>query len=405
MKTRYGVSPWTHEFPNTRRPAFARYRGERVADVVIVGGGLTGCATAYACAVAGLTPVLLERERIGQGHTGRSAGLLLAVPGPAFRDIAATHGLRAAKQGFTAWRRAALEGAALIRKLGLKCGLQPAAFLHVGDLDQEKMLVREHKARVDGGLDAAWLGQKQVERAARLEGRLGMRTKDAYLLDPYRACVGLAAAAKRRGAVIHERSAVRRVRFGQKGVEVTTEGGVVRAANVVVATGVATAEFKPLRRHFRFRERYGVLTEPLPASVRREVAGAALVQRDSHVPPRGVRWAPDHRLLISGADQHLTPPRRRDAVLVQRTGQLMYELLTMYPAISGLKPAYGWEATYGDTVDGLMYIGAHRNYPNHLFALGGSPDSLTGAFLAARIVLRALKGRSEKGDAVFGWTR
>ena len=83
----------------------------------------------------------------------------------------------------------------------------------------------------------------------------------------------------------------------------------------------------------------------------------------------------------------------------------MYELLTMYPAISGLKPAYGWEATYGDTVDGLMYIGAHRNYPNHLFALGGSPDSLTGAFLAARIVLRALKGRSEKGDAVFGWTR
>ena len=75
---------------------------------------------------------------------------------------------------------------------------------------------------------------------------------------------------------------------------------------------------------------------------------------------------------------------------MQRTGQLMYELLTMYPAISGLRPEYGWEAPYAGTADGLMYIGAHRNYPHHLFALGGGRDSVTGAFVAARIIARAV---------------
>ena len=44
----------------------------------------------------------------------------------------------------------------------------------------------------------------------------------------------------------------------------------------------------------------------------------------------------------------------------------------MYPAISGLQPEYGWDASYGETADGLMYIGPHRNYPRHLFALGGT---------------------------------
>ena len=39
-----------------------------------------------------------------------------------------------------------------------------------------------------------------------------------------------------------------------------------------------------------------------------------------------------------------------------------------------------------------MYIGPHRNYPRHLFALGGAGDSVTGAFLAARILVRALQG-------------
>ena len=82
----------------------------------------------------------------------------------------------------------------------------------------------------------------------------------------------------------------------------------------------------------------------------------------------------------------------------------MYELLIMNHAIAGLHPEYGWDSTYGETADGLMYIGAHRNYPRHLFALGGGV-SATGSFLAARILLRALQGSSEKADAVFGWTR
>jgi glycine/D-amino acid oxidase-like deaminating enzyme len=84
---------------------------------------------------------------------------------------------------------------------------------------------------------------------------------------------------------------------------------------------------------------------------------------------------------------------------------LMYDVLTMYPVISGLRPEYGWHASYGETSDGLMYIGPHRNYPRHLFALGGPAHSATGAFLSARIVLRALRGRLENEDEVFGWAR
>jgi glycine/D-amino acid oxidase-like deaminating enzyme len=174
---------------------------------------------------------------------------------------------------------------------------------------------------------------------------------------------------------------------------------------VIIATGIATPLFSPLRRHLKRREKYFAVTERIPAVIRRQLGDREMVLTDMLTPPHRVCWAPDDCLLVEGADQDETPERKRSAILVQRTGQLMYELSTIYPAISGTQPAFGWEATYGEAVDRLMYIGAHRNYPHHLFALGGQPDSLTGSFVAARILLRAVQKTPEKGDEVFGWTR
>ena len=57
---------------------------------------------------------------------------------------------------------------------------------------------------------------------------------------------------------------------------VIVDGGLVRAETVIVTTGVATAEFKPLRRHFKRRETYLVLTEPLPAAMRKQLGADAV---------------------------------------------------------------------------------------------------------------------------------
>ena len=68
-----------------------------------------------------------------------------------------------------------------------------------------------------------------------------------------------------------------------------------------------------------------------------------------------LRWRDDNRLIMSGGEQPRTPARNRDKVLVQRTGQMMYELSRFYPAISGLMPEYGWEMPIATTADGAMY--------------------------------------------------
>jgi glycine/D-amino acid oxidase-like deaminating enzyme len=233
----------------------------------------------------------------------------------------------------------------------------------------------------------------------------GLRANEGATFDPYRACLGVAAAAAERGARICERSTVKNITFDRKAVDVLTATGTIRADAVIVATGMPTSLFKSLARHFWFRTTYLALTEPVPARVRQRLGPRAAVMRDSAEPPHVVRWVDDERLLVSGADAESGPARLRDRLLVQRTGQLMYELSTMYPDISGIQPAYGWDSAYARTGDGLPYLGAHRNFPRHLFAFGGDSRSMTGAYLASRILLRRYLGEPEMADAPFEFAR
>ena len=58
MPLRYGQSPWLAQYPKTRRPAYPKLSAPLEIPVAIVGGGLTGCVTAYALAAAGVRTAL-----------------------------------------------------------------------------------------------------------------------------------------------------------------------------------------------------------------------------------------------------------------------------------------------------------------------------------------------------------
>jgi glycine/D-amino acid oxidase-like deaminating enzyme len=405
--TKYGQSVWLDRFPKSRIPSYPRYRGSLQVDVVIVGGGLTGCLTGYALAGAGMKVVLLEAGRVGRGNTGFSSGWISDDPGVPFAALAKSIGLKHARHAWQSWRRAALDFSALLRRLEIKCNLVPQGTITVAvGPEQLARLRKDQQARISAGLDAPFLTGRIVSTETALDATGGVRGRDGARCDPYRACLGVAAAAAHRGLNLFESSPVRRITFTRKHADVITADGSIRTQRVIAATGMPTDTlFRSLARHFWFRSAYIAVTDPVAARVRNQLGRRDSVVRDSSSPPHTLHWLDDDRILISGADHDTPPSRQRDKVIVQRTGQLMYELSTLYPEISGTQPAYGWMADYARTTDGLPYIGAHRNFPHHLFVFGDASRSLTGSYLASRILLRQCSGEPEPADAAFGFHR
>ncbi len=394
--------------PKARVPSFPKHKGNEPADVVIIGGGLTGCAAAQALAAAGQRVILLEADRLALGGTAHSTGWIADDPGVSFHDLEKALGLKRARWAFQAWRRAALDLTVQLRRLNIKCAYEPALTLTAAlTPEQAAALAKEYKSRKAAGLDAALLNAKAAIAETGIERAVaGLRTRAGGTIDPYRAALGFAHAAKAKGARIFEHSPARRITFTRKIADVYTAGGRIRTKKVVVATGEPTPGLhRSLRRHFWFHNAFLAQTDRIPAPVRRAVGKGGAVLHDSSAPPHTLRWVGGDRLLVCGADAPAVPDRLLAKMVVQRTGQLMYEMSTMHPDVSGIQPAYGWSVPFARTADFLPYIGPHRNFPFHVFAWGDSSHGITGAYLASRIITRYCLDALEPPDAAFDFNR
>jgi glycine/D-amino acid oxidase-like deaminating enzyme len=380
-------------------------RGQASARVAILGGGLTGAACAAAFASAGVQTILLEADRIGFGATGGSPGLLRHDFDASFLEAVARHGLRDARHMWEAARRASLDFAAALRRLRIRCAVDTQALSELtrGGAQSVKQLRREYDARRAAGLDVTWQTPKSLQRDLRITADGAIRTKSA-VLDPYRAAIGLASAAANRGAGVFERSAVLRVRASRKAVEIRTDRGTVSSEVVLIATGSPLSDLGALRRHLPLQRSFFVVTDPLPAPVRKEVGSRSAAIAEVGPPKRLLRWLDDDRALFSescdSAGRRPTP-----SVVVGNAMELMYRLTTLYPPISGVQPAWAWGTeTYGSP-DDLPLIGRHRNFPRHLFALGTGRSGAGVAWLAARVLVRNYLEEPARRDEVFGFSR
>jgi glycine/D-amino acid oxidase-like deaminating enzyme len=75
------------------------------------------------------------------------------------------------------------------------------------------------------------------------------------------------------------------------------------------------------------------------------------------------------------------------------------------PALTRVETPLAWEGLFAMTPDSLPYLGPHRRYPRHWFALGYSGNGMTFGFLAARLFLERWEDRVSRDHALFEFGR
>lgn len=180
----YGSFYWAERTARSRRTAYPTYRGQHEFDVVVIGGGLTGCTAVYVFANAGLSVALVEADRLASRSTAASLGALLPQPDATFRAVEATAGLRVARTAWKTSRKSVLEFAAALKKLKIKCDLDASALVVTARTsDAADQLRREQSARNAAGVDVPWLAariaarQLGTESAGAIKDARGVRVR------------------------------------------------------------------------------------------------------------------------------------------------------------------------------------------------------------------------------------
>ena len=337
-------------------------------DVLVVGGGITGLCAARALARRGATVTVLETHTIGWGASSRNGGMVLTGHKLGAATLRSRYGTEQARRLYRASIESVELVAAIVRSEGIDCDFQRSGHLALAS----------KAAHYDYYCREAELLAREFDHEIRLVPRSGLHAEigsGAYFggvvdavsggINPARYVAGLAVAARRAGATVHERCTVERIERHGAGWRVTSGGNAIAAGELVMATsGYTGTVAAALERKLVPIGSYVIATEPLPEPLARELSPHGRMMYDSRHFLHYFRLTPDRRLLFGGRAQFVpdTPDTIRDSAAELRRG-----MLEIHPQLREVNIDYAWGGTLDFSYDTMPHMGQIDGY---YYALG-----------------------------------
>lgn len=379
------------------------------ADVVVVGGGIIGCACAYELASRGAKVVLVERSELAAGASGRNHGLLLSPLDPALVPMAES-------------TLAAYAELAASTTVPVAMDAEPLGYLLVSmeDPAERKAASLEAEAAVACGVKIENLDRAAVRD---LEPGLDERVAEGWLFDdgrrlqPALLATAFGQAASAAGAVIRTHLVVRALATrGDRVRGVLTDEGPLDADAVVIAAGPWTpALLRPLGVSTPITGARGWVVNVAPD---RAPVGRLVSRAGWHAPPDpdgipparaadliggstpremiGTMLQPnaDGTMLIGGSRQFAFTPEPDDPSVPRR---LLAGAIELVPSLAGAPVQGAWWGIRPMTPDGRPVVGEVA--PGVVVASGhGSLGVILGGG-TARLVASLVVGTEAPFDA------
>jgi glycine/D-amino acid oxidase-like deaminating enzyme len=383
------------EGPLTARPSLD---GDLDVDVAIVGGGYGGLWSAYSLLKAdpSLRVVVIEREMVGFGASGRNGGWCVGELAGGLGGAVATWG----REAGIAMTRAIIDTVDEIQHTladeGIDCGFERGGVLRLArtnaQLQRQRAEIDEYRHHGFGDdVLRSLTGAEATERLAATGVLGGLLYSPGARVQPARLARGLAEAVERSGGAIVEHTAAVEIIDGSAASRprVVTRGGVVVADVVVRATEAYSRDLPGMRRSLVPLYSLMVATAPLDEET-----------WDSIGLRRYETFADDRRMVIYG--QRTTDDRIAfggrgapyvfgsgiDPATESRSGvheRIAATLVELFPQLAGVEITHRWGGVLGVPRDWRPSVGFDRS-TGLAWAGGYVGEGVAAANLAGRTI-------------------
>lgn len=372
------------------------------ADLVVIGGGITGISAALFAARQGAKVTVLERGWLNAEASGGNAGSLhLQLLSWDFGQKAVGGGdlqlrtLPLQQESIALW-------SALEQQFGADFEMVTSGGLMVAETEAQIPFL-EQKARSEArvGITTEIIGPDRLRQIApEISPRMVAAAwcPGEGKINPLAASRALVAAAKAQGVSFEEQAPVTGIARAGDGYEIATARGTIRAPRIVIAAGGWSAQLG------------GMLGADIP------VKGAPLqmvvTERTAPVLPCLVAHADRHltmkqtqagTILIGGAWTAETGPGGQSRVLPDSLEGNLWVAARTVPAVGGLRVLRSWAAMNID-IDGAPLIGAVPGHPGVTVAATANGYTL-GPLMGREVAQAALHGTLRQDLSAFSFDR
>lgn len=371
-------------------------------ECVVIGAGVTGAMVSDRLARDGFDVIVVDRNEVCTGSTSASTALLLYDIDIPLVKLAQQIGRERAERAYQLSYRSIDSIEELALGLSVDVDFRRNRSLYLAcDARTAHDIRLEVAARQSSGLSVDYHTEEQLRDDFGLRGPAALSTTQAASCDPIRFSRALLQRATQSGARVFDSTQIVNFDYRRNQILLTTRSGMtIQAEHGIIACGYESIRLlkEPI---VSLNNTYALISQPLVNLAPWNRQWMLWEARDPYL---YMRVTTDNRLLVGGEDDELVDAVTRDNRIATKMQTLHAKLRLLLPDLYW-QPATGWAGTFGQTKDGLPYVGCTPEMPGYIFALGFGGNGMTFSEIACQQILRMVRGESTPDAELFRFQR
>jgi glycine/D-amino acid oxidase-like deaminating enzyme/nitrite reductase/ring-hydroxylating ferredoxin subunit len=382
------ISLWLATTPDTH---YSQLPENLTVDVAVLGGGITGLATAYFLKQAGASVAVIEAGRIVKSVTGNTTAKITSLHSLIYDHLISQFGEEQARLYADAQETAKEKIASLVNELNIDCDFRRTSAYTYTLLDEEvRQIEDEVKAAAALGLPVSFVQSTELPFAV----KGAVRFDNQAQFHPRKYLLALAERITGGGSYIFEETRAFDIEEGEP-CTVKTSRGVVSAKAVVLAThfpyqdpNIYFAAMHPMRSYVLGCRLNGAVPQGMYVSV--------------GTPHHSIRNNPydGGEIVMLGGEHHKTGQGGDMSDHYRRLEEWARANFDVQSV------EFRWSTQDNNTVDKVPYIGRLSAGSKHLYvATGFGGWGMTNSHIAAQLLTDLILGRKNDWEKVFDPSR
>ena len=357
-------------------------------DVVVVGAGVTGALISHTLHIAGYNTVVIDKRDVAAGSSSATTSMLQYEIDTPMIDLARMIGEEGAVISYKAGVESLQVLEELVRKENVDGGFRLKKSLQVSHSKENiEKLKEEYHYRKKHGFNVEWLTSEEIKERYKMISYDGILSAEGASIDAYKFTHELFQKNQNRGLRIYDNTEIKKITYGDSVVIKTKNGSKIVCKKIVFCSGFETLKM--------FKEKYAdIVTTFATVSEQNpemhEILNDMLIW-ETGMPYIYMRTTDDNRLLVGGEDIPFKYNGVSDRLKRKKVEKLIKKTESLLPELDFIED-YRWAGAFGQTKDGLPYIGEHPEYKNAIFVLGFGGNGITFSAQGMNLVLKILAG-------------
>ncbi|MCQ4141477.1 FAD-binding oxidoreductase [Chryseobacterium sp. EO14] len=383
--------------------SYPSLKSNEECDVLIIGGGITGSLAAHQMMAEGYKTILIDKRELCNGSTSATTSMLqYEIDVPLFELIE-----KIGKKGAVASYKACSDSIDKLEKLTDEIksdsGFKRKKSLYYASKKKDVVwLKKEFNARKDAGFKVKWLESDEVSKQFGCKNTYGgIVSEQGASIDAFKFAHELFKLNVKKGLQIFDKTEMTGVEYF-KGYNLITAGSgfQIRAKKIIYCIGYESKNL--IKENFvSLKSTYALVSE-IDKKKFKNISNTLIW--NTNEPYMYMRTTDDGRLLIGGGDEDFYDAKKRDSILDKKEKEILKTLKKIKPDYH-FYTDFVWAGTFGETKDGLPYIGEHQDFKNSYFILGFGGNGITFSVTGMEMVSQFMKGKKHLLSKYFKFGR